>query len=330
VGWDPRPAPGHGQGWGSVIHLRLIVASDLAAPVLDYLHSRSGVAHVLRVPNAAIEPAGDLVLCDVAREGANEVVEWLQRLGVHHSGAISVDTGVVVVSDAAEVADAQAPGEGGDALIWEQLEAQARSDSVPTTSFFVLMSIASVIATVGILLDSPILIVGAMVVGPEYGPIAAVCVAATRRRWRSAAHATATLGSGLLAAAVASLLATLLFKTTGLAVDQYDLSDRELTAFISHPDGLGAVVAVLAGIVGMLSLTQSRSGALVGVLVSVTTIPAVANVGVAAAYREWSEVGGALLQLAINVAALTVAGVATLLVQHRATSTIPGPSRWLR
>jgi hypothetical protein len=83
------------------------------------------------------------------------------------------------------------------------------------------------------------------------------------------------------------------------------------------------VVAVLAGVVGMLSLTESRSGALVGVLVSVTTIPAVANVGVAAAYREWSEVVGAMLQLGLNVAALAAAGVATLTVQHRATRGSP-------
>ena len=302
-----------------MVHLRLIVAHELTAPVLDHLHTRPGVAHVLHLPGAAVAPAGDLVLCDVAREAANEVVEWLQRLGVHRSGAISVDASSTIVSDAAARADAEAPGEGGDAFIWEQIEAQARTDSVPTVSFFVLMSIAAVIASVGILLDSPILIVGAMVVGPEYGPIAAFCVAATRRRWPPAARAAATLTSGLLVAAVAALAATLAFRATGLAFDQYELSDRELTAFISHPDGMAAVVALLAGVVGMLSLTQSRSGALVGVLVSVTTIPAVANVGVAAAYREWSEVAGALLQLVVNVTALALAGVATLAVQHSAT-----------
>lgn len=304
-----------------MIHLRLIVTQDLTVPVLDHLRKRPGVAHVLHLRGAAVTPPGDLVLCDVSREAANEVVEWLQRQGVHHSGAISVDAASTVVSDAAARADAEAPGEAGDALIWEQIEAQARSDSVATTSFFVLMGIAAVIAGVGILLDSPILIVGAMVVGPEYGPIAAACVAATRFRWRPAAHATATLCSGLLVAAFASFLATLAFRATHLALDQYDLSDRELTAFISQPDGMAAVVAVLAGVVGMLSLTQSRSGALVGVLVSVTTIPAVANVGVAAAYRAWSEVVGAALQLGVNLAALALAGVATLAVQHRATRT---------
>ncbi len=281
---------------------------------------------MLHLRGAAVTPAGDLVLCDVAREAANEVVEWLQGQGVHHSGAISMDAASTVVSDAAARADAEAPGEASDALIWEQIEAQARSDAVPTTSFFVLMGIAAIIASVGILLDSPILIVGAMVVGPEYGPIAATCVAVTRRRWRPAAHATATLFSGLLVAAIASFVATLAFRATDLALDRYDLSDRELTAFISHPDGMAAVVAVLAGVVGMLSLTQSRSGALIGVLVSVTTIPAVANVGVAAAYRAWSEVVGALLQLGLNLAALALAGIATLAIQHRATRTTQGSS----
>jgi uncharacterized hydrophobic protein (TIGR00271 family) len=307
-----------------VVHLRLIVAQELAALVVDHLRARAGVAHVLHVKGAALAPQGDLVLCDVAREAANEVVEWLQGQGVHRSGAISVDFSSTVVSDAAARADAEAPGEAGDALIWEQIEAQARSDSVPTTSFFVLMGIAAVIASVGILLDSPILIVGAMVVGPEYGPIAAACVSVARRRWRPASGAVVTLVSGLLVAAVASFLATLAFRATSLVAGRYELTDRELTAFISHPDGLAAVVAVLAGVVGMLSLTEARSGALVGVLVSVTTIPAVANVGVAAAYREWSEVVGAMLQLGLNVVALAAAGVATLTVQHRATNGPPG------
>lgn len=46
----------------------------------------------------------------------------------------------------------------------------------------------------------------------------------------------------------------------------------------------------------MLSLSTAKSGALIGVLISVTTIPAAANVGVATAYADWSEVGGATAQ----------------------------------
>lgn len=157
-------------------------------------------------------------------------------------------------------------------------------------------------------------------VGPEYGPLSALCVAGVRRRGRSIATAMATLATGIAVAAAAALVSTAAFIATGLAPASYELGDRELTAFISHPDGMAAVVAVLAGVAGMLSLTQGRSGALVGVLVSVTTIPAVANAGVATAYGEWAEVRGAALQLAINVVGLVIAGVATLAVQNRFTA----------
>jgi uncharacterized hydrophobic protein (TIGR00271 family) len=303
-----------------VVHLRLIVPSELAPSVVQELTDDPGVAHVVHLPAAASSPPGDLVLCDVPREAANAVIESLQAKGVHRSGAITVEALEAVVSDAAAAAEERAPGHGADAVIWEEIEARARAEELVTATFLTFMAIAAVIAGVGILLDAPILIVGAMVVGPEYGPLSAVCVEAVRRRWRSSGRAGATLTFGLLLAAVSSLAATGLFRATGLAPDSYDLSDRQLTAFISHPDGMAAVVAVLAGVVGMLSLTGARSGTLIGVLVSVTTIPAVANIGVATAYGEWSEVGGAALQLGVNVAGLVGAGLITLAVQSRVTA----------
>ncbi|MDP1820509.1 MAG: DUF389 domain-containing protein [Acidimicrobiales bacterium] len=301
-----------------MIHLRLIVPIDRTDQVLEHLADLPGVAHLVRLPAAALKPPGDVVLCDVVREAANDVVEWLQSIEVHHRGSITIESADSVVSDAAEVAEAAAPGEGADALVWEDLEARARAEATTSTSYLVMMAVAAVIALAGILLDSPILLVGAMAVGPDYGPVAASCVALARRRWSTAGRSVGSLAIGLGVAATASLIAAVVFKATGLAPDTY-VSDRQLTAFISRPDGMAAVVAVFAGIAGMVALTQSRVGALVGVLVSVTTIPAAANVGAAAAYAEWSDLGGAALQLAINVLGLTVAGVVTLQVLAAST-----------
>jgi uncharacterized hydrophobic protein (TIGR00271 family) len=260
------------------------------------------------------------VLCDVAREAANDAIEWLQDHGIHHDGAIAIDEVATTVSDAAEDAESRAPGHGADALVWEQLESIARNESRLTASFLTFMGIAALIAAIGILLDSPILIIGAMVVGPEYGPLASLCVGIVRRRRHAFATAASTLAVGLALAAATALVGTALFRAVGIAPDAYDISDHELTAFISRPDALAAVVAVLAGVVGMLALTESRGGTLIGVLVSVTTIPAAGNVGAAAAYGAWREVGGAAAQLAINLAGLILAGVATLSVQARLTT----------
>ena len=68
---------------------------------------------------------------------------------------------------------------------------------------------------------------------------------------------------------------------------------------------------------GVLSLTNAKSGALIGVLISVTTIPAASNVGVAAAYGDWREAAGAAAQLGINLASIVLAGVLTLFIQRR-------------
>jgi uncharacterized hydrophobic protein (TIGR00271 family) len=307
-----------------MLHLRVIVLPALADAVLDRLLADPGVAHVVVLRDASAKPPGHVVLCDVVRESANGVIEWLQDQGVHRSGAITVESLEAVVSDEAARAEARAPGRAADALIWEELEARARDDAILTTSFLVFMGIAALIAGIGILLDSPILIIGAMVVGPEYGPVSAVCVASARRRVGAASRAAATLAVGLAVASLTALLGTMGLRAVGLAPAGYTISDRDLTAFISHPDAMAAVVAVLAGIVGMLSLTEGRSGALIGVLVSVTTIPAAANIGVAAAYRSWTEVGGAALQLAVNVAGLVLAGVLALTVQARVTGARPG------
>ncbi len=85
-----------------------------------------------------------------------------------------------------------------------------------------------------------------------------------------------------------------------------------------NPSVLSGVVALLAGVAGTLSLTEAKAGALVGVLISVTTIPAVAAIGVSGALGAWDDASGATIQLVLNIAALVLAGVVTLFVQRAA------------
>jgi hypothetical protein len=77
---------------------------------------------------------------------------------------------------------------------------------------------------------------------------------------------------------------------------------------------LGAfVVAFVAGAAGIIALGRAKSGAVVGVLVSITTIPAASNVGVALAMGNASEAGKSLVILLVDLAGLLVGGVLTLL-----------------
>ena len=114
----------------------------------------------------------------------------------------------------------------------------------------------------------------------------------------------------------AAYLASLIFKWTDLTPDQFSETDHSLAVIISSPDFFSFFVAFIAGVAGVLSLTTAKSGALAGVLISVTTIPAAANIGVAAAYQDWSAWRGSMEQLAINLGAICVAGILTLIVQR--------------
>jgi uncharacterized membrane protein len=76
------------------------------------------------------------------------------------------------------------------------------------------------------------------------------------------------------------------------------------------------IVAVIAGVVGVVSILQSRASALIGVFISVTTIPAAAAVGLSAAFGQWHETWDATRQLVLNVAILLAVGVVTLIAQR--------------
>lgn len=300
-----------------MLHLRIVSPSDRTEAVLDALRAEPAVAGLTLLAGAALEPPGDLVLCDVAREGGNTVVEVLRDLGIHHDGSIAVEHVEVAVSDAAALAESRAPGFGSDAAVWEEVDARVRDESVLTAGFLIFLVVAALIAAVGLVEDAPILIVGAMVVGPEFGPIAGLSVGLFKWRGSRIRTAMRTLVIGLALGTVATLAATALANAAGLVPEGFSPHTQPLTGFIVDPSVLSFVVAFLAGIAGTLSLTQAKAGALVGVLISVTTIPAVAAIGVAGALGRWDDALGATVQLGLNLAALVLAGVLTLWAQRQ-------------
>jgi uncharacterized hydrophobic protein (TIGR00271 family) len=266
---------------------------------------------------AAVEPAGDMISCDVAREAASYVIAAVRDLGDDRVCSIAVEQIDTSLSEGAVRAERAAPGSPVDAVVWEEVEAHTSEDATLSATFLILLVVAVLIAATGVLLDSSILIIGAMVVGPEFGPIAGLAVALVQRRPDVARRSLAALVVGFPVAIVASLAFVAALRALDLLPGTYTGRPGPLTAFISHPDQFSAVVALLAGVAGMLSLTGTKSSALVGVLISVTTVPAAANVGVAAALGHWHECVGAAAQLGVNLVCLLVAGVATLTVQRR-------------
>src|SRR6476659_3552419 len=256
-----------------MVHLRIVVPTDRSEKVLDLLEAAASTCNLVFLPGAARQPAGDVVLCDVAREDASVIIDDLKELNVPRDGSIALEQIDSQLSDAATRAERAAHGAHSDAVVWEEVEARTSESTELGSNFLAFMVLACLIASVGIFTGSPILIVGAMVVGPEFGPIAGLCVAIVERRPGVARRSLAALAVGFPVGITAAFLFTLIAKATGLIGSDFSSAQHPLTQFISHPNTLSFIVACFAGAAGVLSLTSAKSGALIGVLISVTTIP---------------------------------------------------------
>jgi uncharacterized hydrophobic protein (TIGR00271 family) len=310
-----------------LLQLRVTVPPDRTDAVRDLFTGCAGTAHLAVLPGAGVSPPGDLLLADVARESADGLIRALRELHVDRDGAIAMEAVDAAVSTAAEQAEEAAPGDGADAVVWEQVVRSTAADSALSVSYLAFLTIATLIAAAAIVNDSAILVIGAMVLGPEFGPLAGLAVAAVDRRPAVARTALRAIVVGFAVAIALTALVCLAGRGLGWFGTELLGSDRPQTGFITRPDRWSFVVAVLAGVAGVLSLTSAKSGALVGVFISVTTVPAAADMALSLALGGGDELARAALQLGINLAGILVAATATLAVQravwHRMPRVVP-------
>ncbi|MGW0362034.1 DUF389 domain-containing protein [Streptomyces sp. NPDC002990] len=307
-----------------MLHLRMITPAGLTDEVVALVEKTVGTTHLAILTGAARDPVGDVVLCDVAREAAGELLAGLRALKLDELGSIAVENVDLSLSRTADQADKDAPGEPADAVIWEQLTDATHEESTLSVTYLAFIILATMIAACGVVLDNAVLIVGAMAVGPEFGPLAGVCTGLVQRAPRLAARSLIALLAGFAAAIVATTGFSLLMDALG-QFDQGMLDNpRPNTRFIWQPDPFSFIVAVLAGAAGVLSLTSAKSGALVGVAISVTTVPAAANAAVALSYGDVGQMWGSAEQLLLNLAGIMLAGTLTLVIQKLLWRTPPG------
>ncbi|GAQ54537.1 DUF389 domain-containing protein [Streptomyces acidiscabies] len=298
-----------------MLHLRLITPPDTTDDAVRLIEKTVGTTHLVVLPGAARNPAGDVVLCDVAREAGDGLLTALQDLGLDRTGSIAVENIDLSLSLRADKAEAEAPGEGADAVLWEHLTDATHEESTLSWTYVAFLTLATMIAACGVVLDNAILIVGAMAVGPEFGPLAALSTSIVRKAPRLALRALTALLVGFAVAMVLTVAFSWLMDATHQFHESDLEGDRPNTAFVYAPDAFSFVVALLAGAAGTLSLTSAKSGALVGVAISVTTVPAAANAAVALTYGDPSQTWGSTAQLLLNLLGIVLAGVITLLVQ---------------
>ena len=311
----------------SLLHVRVVSPADLRDEVEAVLRVQRGATNLVVLPGAAREPSGDLIQADLARECVQEVLSGLRELGVDRRGSISLHAVDMAIGDGVRRAERNAPGDAANAVIWEEVISSTGEDSTLTWVFMAFMVLACLLAAIGVATNSPITIVGAMVVSRVRPARRDSRRAATAPNGSPCVSGIIALVVGFAGAIAATAVVAVLWRATGL-VNAGNLAHSTRTEFIYQPGWFSLITALVAGAAGMLSLTSARSAALVGVFISVTPVPAAGNLALALVFGRFHDAAGSALQLVINLTGIVAAAYLVLLARGHSRVSDDRPSRY--
>jgi len=172
--------------------------------------------------------------------------------------------------------------------------------------FFAMVFLSSVVASVGILRNNVVFIIGAMVIAPILGPNVALSLATTLGDVGLSRRAARAIGLGVLTALISAVAIGMIFDVNP------DIPELRARTEVSLGD---IVLALAAGSAAALSFTSDLLEALIGVMVAVALLPPLVTFGLLAASNEWELALGSLFLFLINLICVNLAGVVTFLIQ---------------
>ncbi len=301
-----------------MLRIRLAVEEHKATGLAGALEATGGVHQVVSLSR---EPSGEGVVleADLLPSVADQVMGVI--------GDWEIDDGSYLITRQEVIAPTpiQGPISGGNDFAWIEVMGEARANSRPLGRYLALMTVAGVLAAVGVITDSSILIVGAMAVSPDLLPICAACVGFVAGRARLVRRALITLVLGIVLTWIVAAAVAWGLQGLGILSGSFQVQGGGLHS-LAHIDYSTVLVPLAAGIAAMLSF-ETRAASAVGVAISVTTIPASALFGVSLGLGEVNISWEAAGVLGINVVLLLLSGsltlaFQTLLARHRS----PQPS----
>ncbi|MFC6729910.1 TIGR00341 family protein, partial [Natronoarchaeum mannanilyticum] len=160
-----------------------------------------------------------------------------------------------------------------DRISRQELRTEA-DEMTPTFWIYVTMTLISAfVATAGLLLDSPAVVVGSMVIAPLIGPALGASVGTVVNDEEMVREGLAYQALGIGLAIAGSAVLAWLLKTANLVPPGLTLTSvGEINERLA-PDLLSLIIALGAGVAGVLSLSTGVSTALVGVMIAAALIP---------------------------------------------------------
>jgi uncharacterized hydrophobic protein (TIGR00271 family) len=237
--------------------------------------------------------AVEYVLADLREEGVDE-----SQFTVTLNAEFSTFEGIDAVQD-----DWQ---NSPNRIASQALRSKAKSMRPNTRAYLWMMLLSTVVATSGLLMDSPAVVVGSMVIAPVVGPMLTAGIGAVRNDQDMLVRSLQMQGFGLGAAVIGAVLFGYGLKWLGAAPTTLDVAAIELIGVRLAPSILSVAVGLAAGAAGAFGLATKGQVSLVGVMIAAALIPTAAVVGIGVAWGNAVVAVGALVLLVLSTLAVNL------------------------
>jgi uncharacterized hydrophobic protein (TIGR00341 family) len=307
--------------WGTffvtAVHLRDVRLVQVTIPsgkrqtTLDTLDDE-GVDYVVADETSGREYAA-VAYFPLPTNAVEPILDSLREAGLDDDAiTVVVEANTVISRRFDQLEERYADERDEDRIAREELTATAEGLAPSLRTYVVMTVVSALIATAGLLLDSPAVVVGSMVIAPLVGPAMAASVGTVVNDHDLFSRGVRLQVGGLVLAIVTAALFATFVRYTNLVAPLADVTTVPEIRERIAPDFLSLVVAVGAGIAGVISLTSGVSTALVGVMIAVALIPPAATVGIGLAWGAPLVTLGSGVLLLVNVLSINLAALVML------------------
>ena len=261
------------------------------------------------VPQSAVEP----------------VLDRLRNEGIDEEGyTVVLDANTVVSRRFQELQERYDKDQTEERIAREELIVRARAMAPPLTTYVTMTIVSAVIATAGLLLNSPAVVVGSMVIAPLVGPAMSASIGTVVDETDLFRRGLKLQVLGIMLSVLSAAVFAYLVQWGHLIPPIQDVTTIDQVRERIAPDFLSLAVALGAGVAGVVSLSTGVSTALVGVMIAVALIPPAATVGIGIAWGQpFTALGAGVLTL-VNILSINLAALVTLWYKGYR------PHRWFR
>ncbi|RDI41935.1 TIGR00341 family protein [Falsibacillus pallidus] len=182
----------------------------------------------------------------------------------------------------------------------QELYSSIEDSATLNAGYFLFVLIAAIVVTIGLIKNSPSIVIGGMVIAPLLGPVVGVAFASILGDFKLLRRSVLTVIAGIVLSAVISIIMGRLF---GVPLKSGEFLSRTSVAISD------ILLALAAGAAGALSTMKKFPSALVGVMVAVALMPPAAVMGMSASVFLWPETLRSTVLLSVNICSILFSAV---------------------